>query len=85
MPKQLVLSALIELPDNTFDAAGVTFKLSGPWLALLAEMDNAGIKYQAKVDELEVRAKLGRPRKTREKPPTLDDVRGILREQGEAA
>jgi hypothetical protein len=43
----------------------VTFKLSGPWLSLLAEMDGAGIKYQATVDELEVRAKPGRPRKPR--------------------
>jgi len=65
MPKHLCLSAVIELPEGRFEAAGVTFKLSGPWLSLLAEMDGAGIKYQATVDELEVRAKPGRPRKPR--------------------
>jgi len=65
MPKQPCLSAVIELPEGHFEAAGLTFKLSVPWQALLAEMDGAGIKYQAKVDELEVRAKLGRPRKPR--------------------
>jgi len=36
-----------------------------PWQALLAEMDGAGIKYQATVDTMEVRAKPGRPRKPR--------------------
>jgi hypothetical protein len=65
MPKKLCLSAVIELPEGHFEAAGLTFKLSVPWQALLAEMDGAGIKYQATVDELEVRAKPGRPRKPR--------------------
>lgn len=63
--KQLALSALVDLPEDRFEAAGLTFKLSAPWLALLRELDTAGIKYQANVDEMETRNKGGRPRKPR--------------------
>ena len=64
MPKQLCMSVVVELPEDTFAAAGLTFKLSEPWVALCEALKSAGVKYQAKVDELEVRAKQQRaPRK----------------------
>ena len=60
MPKQLCMSVVVELPDETFTAAGLTFKLSEPWVALCEALKTAGVKYQAKVDEIETRAKVQR-------------------------
>ena len=65
MPKKLCLSAVVELPDNVLQAAGVTFRLSEPWAALCQALKDAGLKYEVKIDELEVRAKSPRPRKPR--------------------
>ena len=73
MPKQLVLSALIELPDGYFEAASLSLKLSVPWLALCSELDAAGVKHTTKVDEIEVRAKQQRaPRKPRVVAPASE-------------
>ena len=60
MPKSLCLSVVVELPEDTFAAAGLTFKLSEPWMALCEALKSAGVKHTTKTDEMEVRAKVQR-------------------------
>lgn len=81
--KQLCMSVVVELPTDLLEAAGLTFKLSEPWLALCQALKDAGIKHETKLDELEVRARPGRPRKPR--TSSVGEVRGILREPGSEA
>jgi hypothetical protein len=65
MAKQLILSVSVELPDDFFEANRVAMKLSDPWLVLCQALRDTGVKHETKTDELEVRAKPGRPRKPR--------------------
>ena len=57
MPKQLCLSAIIDLPDDIFDAAEVTARVRPPWSQLCSELKQAGVKYELKQDEMETRTR----------------------------
>jgi hypothetical protein len=64
--KRLCLSAVIELPDNPFEAASVYATVKMPWEALLRDLNERDIKFDAKADEMEVRKPVvRRPRKPR--------------------
>ena len=65
MPKQLILSVSVELPDDFFEANRVATKLYGPLVGSVPGAARYRRKHKTKTDELEVRAKPGRPRKPR--------------------
>ena len=73
MPKQLALSALIEMPDNPFQAAEVYARLREPWDALVNTLKQTGADHKVTADEIETRTKaVRRPRKPRLAQPTPD-------------
>lgn len=71
MPRKLFVTAVVELPDDRWEAAGITFRLSVPWQAVCKQLDDAGIQYTTQVSEIEERARAVRkPRKPRVVAPT---------------
>lgn len=79
--KQLHLTALVELPEDLFEASEVICSVKGPWEAALDTLKNRpGLVFRDNAEVLEVRAKTPRkPRKPRLVPPTLDEAQGILK------
>lgn len=67
--KQLALSALIELPDDTFDAAEIVARIKAPWRDLMAALQSADVPHKMRCDEMEVRPKRVRTRRPRLVPP----------------
>ena len=59
MPKQLQLSALIDLPTDVFEAAKITDQVAKPWLAMLAVLKEAGVTHAHTSETVETRAKSG--------------------------
>lgn len=57
MPKQLCLSAIIDVPDDFFDAAELTTRIKPSWQQLCSELKQAGVRYEVKQDLIETRAK----------------------------
>jgi hypothetical protein len=57
MPKQLCLSAVIELPDDLFEASEIVNSVKVPWYAALQTLKEKGVKFAHQQDMMEVRAK----------------------------
>jgi hypothetical protein len=58
--KRLYLSVAIEMPPSPFDASDIYAKIKAPWGDLLNSLQASGVEYDAKVDEMEMRAKAKR-------------------------
>jgi hypothetical protein len=76
MPKQLHLSALVELPDDLFDAGEIIASVKVPWYAALQTLKEKGVEFKHSQEVMEVRPK---PVKRVRKP------RLVMTPPGEAA
>jgi hypothetical protein len=66
MPKQLCLSAVIELPEDLFEASAIITAVKVPWYAALQTLKQNEVPFKHSQDVMEVRAKAARkPRKPR--------------------
>ena len=66
MPKQLLLRASVELPEDPFEAAKVIDRCGDAWNALKSNLRDTGIKHELRSEVIEVRAKVERaPRKSK--------------------
>lgn len=71
MPKQLALSAIIELPEDLFEASEIVTSVKVPWYAALQTLKDKGVTFKHSQDVMEIRAKARRgPRKPRIAPVT---------------
>lgn len=55
MPRQLSLSALIELPTDLFEASEITNSVKVPWYAMLQGLTDKGVKFTHAQDITETR------------------------------
>jgi len=87
MAHEVIASIRVVLPEGPAEMAGALGDIAEAWSTFLTAFDEHKAATEVVFAVNETRAKPGpkSQRKPREKPPTLDDVRGILREQGEAA
>jgi hypothetical protein len=64
--KQLLLSAVIDLPDDLFDASVIIQSVKVPWYAALQTIKEQGAQFKHSQEVIETRAKATRtPRKPR--------------------
>ena len=68
--KQLCLSAVIDLPDDLFEASEVTLSVKVPWYAALQQLKEKQVEFKHSQEVLEVRPKA----KTTRKQPRLVPV-----------
>lgn len=66
MPKKLCLSAIIELPDDLFDATEIIAAVKVPWYAALHTLKEKQVQFVHSQEVMDVRAKATRkPRRPR--------------------
>jgi len=69
MPKQLHLSAVIDLPDNIFEASEAIQSVRVPWHAALQTLTEKQVQFRHTEEVMETKAALKRsPRKAKQKP-----------------
>lgn len=75
--KQFHLSAVIDLPDDTFEAAELLSKIKVPWYAALQNLKDAGVKFEHKNEVLETRAKPAPGAKRGRKPKAANGTSAL--------
>jgi hypothetical protein len=66
MSKRLILSCLVELPTDLFDATAIIQSVKVPWYAALQNLKDAGVKFEHSQEVMEAKTKaVRRPRKPR--------------------
>jgi len=80
VPHEILASIRVHLPDGHSEMAGALADIAQAWSNFLGEFQQYEASSEVTFAVNETRTKPGpKPqRKTREKPPTADDVRGIL-------
>lgn len=79
MPKQLSLSALVDLPDNVFEASEIVRRVGEPWQKMLTDLADAGVDHTHTSETIESRAKpgsVGRPKGSRTKRASMPATNG---------
>lgn len=69
MPRQLIRTLIVDLPDDIDEAAKLTMISSEPWKAMIDALnlhENGKVKFEHKTETMETRARVERaPRKAR--------------------